>query len=210
MKQFFKNVAATIVGIFGFGIIMVILAVITFIGMMCNSSKTPSLKDNSVMVMKLQGQISDQANDDWLGQLTGNQYNNLGMNNILSAIKKAKQEDKVKGIYLETGILSTDYATLQEIRNALADFKKSGKWIIAYGDAMTQGGYYLASVANKVYVNPEGSVDWHGIASQTQYIKDVAAKFDVHFTIVKVGKYKSFTEMYTEDKMSDANREQVT
>ncbi|WP_233904712.1 signal peptide peptidase SppA [Segatella copri] len=210
MKQFFKNVAATIVGIFGFGIIMVILAVITFIGMMCNSSKTPSLKDNSVMVMKLQGQISDQANDDWLGQLTGNQYNNLGMNNILSAIKKAKQEDKVKGIYLETGILSTDYATLQEIRNALADFKKSGKWIIAYGDAMTQGGYYLASVANKVYVNPEGSVDWHGIASQTQYIKDVAAKFGVHFTIVKVGKYKSFTEMYTEDKMSDANREQVT
>lgn len=140
MKQFFKNVAATIVGIFGFGIIMVILAVITLIGMMCNSSKTPSLKDNSVMVMKLQGQISDQANDDWLGQLTGNQYNNLGMNNILSAIKKAKQEDKVKGIYLETGILSTDYATLQEIRSALADFKKSGKWIIAYGDAMTQGG----------------------------------------------------------------------
>lgn len=210
MKQFFKNVAATIVGIFGFGIIMVILAVITLIGMISNSSKTPSLKDNSVMVMKLQGQISDQADDDWLGQLTGNQYNNLGMNNILSAIKKAKQEDKVKGIYLETGVLSTDYATLQEIRNALADFRKSGKWIIAYGDAMTQGGYYLASVANKIYVNPEGSVDWHGIASQTQYIKDVAAKFGVHFTIVKVGKYKSFTEMYTEDKMSDANREQVT
>lgn len=77
----------------------------------------------------------------------------------------------MKGIYLETGILSTDYATLLEIRSALADFKKSGKWIIAYGDAMTQGGYYLASVANKVYVNPEGSVDWHGIASQTQYIK---------------------------------------
>ena len=210
MKQFFKNVAATIVGIFGFGIIMVILAVITLIGMMCNSSKTPSLKDNSVMVMKLQGQISDQANDDWLGQLTGNQYNNLGMNNILSAIKKAKQEDKVKGIYLETGILSTDYATLQEIRNALADFRKSGKWIIAYGDAMTQGGYYLASVANKVYVNPEGNVDWHGIASQPQYIKDVAAKFGVHFTVVKVGKYKSYTETYTEDKMSDANREQIS
>ena len=210
MKQFFKNVAATIVGIFGFGIIMVILAVITLIGMMCNSSKTPSLKDNSVMVMKLQGQISDQASDDWLGQLTGNQYNNLGMNNILSAIKKAKQEDKVKGIYLETGILSTDYATLQEIRNALADFRKSGKWIIAYGDAMTQGGYYLASVANKVYVNPEGNVDWHGIASQPQYIKDVAAKFGVHFTVVKVGKYKSYTETYTEDKMSDANREQIS
>lgn len=116
----------------------------------------------------------------------------------------------MKGIYLETGILETDYATLQEIRNALADFKKSGKWIIAYGDALSQGGYYLASVANKVYVNPEGNVDWHGIASQPQYIKDVAAKFGVHFTVVKVGKYKSYTETYTEDKMSDANREQVS
>ena len=210
MKQFFKNVAATIVGIFGFGIIMVILGFISILGMMFNSNDKPSLKKNSVMVMKLQGQIADQAEDNWLGQLTGNQLNNLGMNNILSAIKKAKQEDKVKGIYLETGILETDYATLQEIRNALLDFKKSGKWIIAYGDALTQGGYYLASAANKIYVNPEGSVDWHGIASQPQYIKDVAAKFGVHFTVVKVGKYKSYTEMYTEDKMSDANREQVS
>ena len=101
------------------------------------------------------------------------------MNDILSAIKKAKTEDKVKGIYLETGILATDYATLQEIRDALADFKKSGKWIIAYGDNYTQGGYYLASIANKVYVNPEGHIDWHGIASQPQFIKDVAAKFGV-------------------------------
>lgn len=90
------------------------------------------------------------------------------------------------------------------------DFKKSGKWIIAYGDSYSQGAYYLASIANKVYVNPEGHIDWHGIASQSQYIKDVAAKFGVHFTVVKVGKYKSFTETYTEDKMSDANREQVT
>ena len=162
------------------------------------------------MVMKLQGQIEDRTEDNWLGELTGEQFNNIGMNRILSSIHKAKNEDKVKGIYLETGILETDYATLQEIRNALADFKKSGKWIIAYGDALSQGGYYLASVANKVYVNPEGNVDWHGIASQPQYIKDVAAKFGVHFTVVKVGKYKSYTETYTEDKMSDANREQVS
>lgn len=209
MKQFFKSVAATMVGIFGFGIIMSILGGIALLGMIAGSS-SPSLKDNSVMVMKLQGQIDDQAQDNWLGQLTGNQFNNLGMNNILASIKKAKQEDKVKGIYLETGILETDYATLQEIRNALIDFKKSGKWIVAYGDTYSQGGYYLASAANKVYINPEGSIDWHGIASQPQYIKDVAAKFGVHFTVVKVGKYKSFTEMYTEDKMSDANREQVS
>lgn len=210
MKQFFKSVAATVVGIFAFGIIMSILGFICLIGMVASSSNQPSLKDNSVMVLKLQGQIEDQAEDNWLGELTGNQFNNLGMNKILSAIKKAKTEDKVKGIYLETGLVQSDYATIQEIRNALTDFKKSGKWIIAYGETFSQGGYYLASVANKLYVNPEGAIDWHGIASQPQYIKDVAAKFGVHFTVVKVGKYKSFTEMYTEDKMSDANREQVT
>lgn len=210
MKDFFKNVAATIVGLFAFGLIMTILGFICIIGMVASSNSKPALKDNAVMVLKLQGQIEDRSEDNWLGELTGEQFNNLGMNRILSSIRKAKDEDKVKGIYLETGILETDYATLQEIRNALADFKKSGKWIIAYGDALSQGGYYLASVANKVYVNPEGNVDWHGIASQPQYIKDVAAKFGVHFTVVKVGKYKSYTETYTEDKMSDANREQVS
>lgn len=210
MKDFFKNVAATIVGLFAFGLIMTILGFICIIGMIASSNSKPTLKDNAVMVLKLQGQIEDRSEDNWLGELTGEQFNNLGMNKILSSIRKAKDEEKVKGIYLETGILESDYATLQEIRNALADFKKSGKWIIAYGDALSQGGYYLASVANKLYVNPEGNVDWHGIASQPQYIKDVAAKFGVHFTVVKVGKYKSYTETYTEDKMSDANREQVS
>lgn len=210
MKDFFKNVAATIVGLFAFGLIMTIMGVICIIGMIASSNSKPTLKDNAVMVLKLQGQIEDRSEDNWLGELTGEQFNNLGMNKILSSIRKAKDEEKVKGIYLETGILESDYATLQEIRNALADFKKSGKWIIAYGDALSQGGYYLASVANRVYVNPEGNVDWHGIASQPQYIKDVAAKFGVHFTVVKVGKYKSYTETYTEDKMSDANREQVS
>ena len=210
MKDFFKNVAATIVGLFAFGLIMTILGFICIIGMIASGNSKPTLKDNAVMVLKLQGQIEDRSEDNWLGELTGEQFNNLGMNKILSSIRKAKDEEKVKGIYLETGILESDYATLQEIRNALADFKKSGKWIIAYGDALSQGGYYLASVANKVYINPEGNVDWHGIASQPQYIKDVAAKFGVHFTVVKVGKYKSYTETYTEDKMSDANREQVS
>ena len=210
MKQFFKNVAATIVGLFAFCLILGIFGFISLIGMIASSNNTPTIKDKSVMVLTLQGEIIDRAEDNWLGQITGNQFNTLGMNEILSAIKKAKTEEKIKGIYLEAGVLQADYATIQEIRNALADFKKSGKWIIAYGDAFSQGSYYLASVANQVYVNPEGNVDWHGISSQPQYIKDVAAKFGVHFTVVKVGKYKSFTETYTEDKMSDANREQVS
>lgn len=209
MKQFFKSVAATVVGIFAFGIIMGIFVFFSLIGMLMSSSK-PSLRDNSVMVMKLQGTINEQAQENVMGQITGGSFNQLGLNEILSSIKKAKKEDKIKGIYLEPGALATDYATLQEIRKALEDFKKSGKWIIAYGDAMSQGSYYLASVANKVYLNPEGSIDWHGLASQPMFLKDLYAKFGVKYTVVKVGKFKSFTEQYTEDKMSDANREQVS
>ena len=209
MKQFFKSVAATVVGIFAFGIIMGIFVFFSLIGMLMSSSK-PSLRDNSVMVMKLQGTINEQAQENVMGQITGGSFNQLGLNEILSSIKKAKKEDKIKGIYLEPGALATDYAPLQEIRKALEDFKKSGKWIIAYGDAMSQGSYYLASVANKVYLNPEGSIDWHGLASQPMFLKDLYAKFGVKYTVVKVGKFKSFTEQYTEDKMSDANREQVS
>ena len=209
MKQFFKNVAATVVGLFAFGIVMAIFSLICMVGMLVGSKK-PSLKDNAVMVMKLQGEITDQAQTDILGELTGGQANQLGMNEILAAIKKAKTENKIKGIYLETGIFQTNYATLQEIRHALADFKKSGKWIIAYGDIYSQGGYYLASVANKLYINPEGSIDWHGIAAGPTFLKDLYAKFGIKFTVVKVGKYKSYTEQYTENKMSDANREQVS
>ena len=209
MKQFFKSVAATVVGIFAFGIIMGIFVFFSLIGMLMSSNK-PSLRDNSVMVMKLQGTINEQAQENVMGQITGGSFNQLGLNEILSSIKKAKKEDKIKGIYLEPGALATDYATLQEIRKALEDFKKSGKWIIAYGDAMSQGSYYLASVANKVYLNPEGSIDWHGLASQPMFLKDLYAKFGVKYTVVKVGKFKSFTEQYTEDKMSDANREQVS
>ena len=135
MKQFFKSVAATVVGIFAFGIIMGIFTFISLIGMLMSGDK-PSLRDNSVMVMKLQGTINEQGQEDVMGQITGNSFNQLGLNEILSAIKKAKNEDKIKGIYLEPGALITDYATLQEIRKALEDFKKSGKWIIAYGDAI--------------------------------------------------------------------------
>lgn len=210
MKQFFKSVAATVVGIFVFGIFMSVLGFVCLVGMLVSTSSQPTLEDNTVMVMKLKGEIVDHAEDNVIGQLTGAPIGKLGMDKILSAIKKAKKEKKIKGIYIETDDVSTDYATLLEIRNALADFKKSGKWVVAYGDSYSQGGYYLASVANKVYLNPSGMIDWHGLASQPMFIKDVAAKLGVHFTIVKVGKYKSFTEMYTEDRMTDANREQVT
>ncbi len=210
MKQFFKQVAATVVGIVAFGVIIVIFGLIGLLGMIAGSS-SPSVPDNSVMVVKLDGAISDKGDDN--GNMLKSLYSgedNMGMNDIISAIKKAKGDDHIKGIYLETGSIDAEYATLQEIRNALADFRKGGKWIISYGDAYDQGSYYVASVANKVYVNPKGAVAWHGFAAQPMFYKDLMAKFGVKFTIVKVGKYKSATEVLTEDKMSDDNRQQVT
>lgn len=209
MKDFIKNVGATIVGIFLFGIIIGIFGVMSLVGMVASGQATKNVKENSVLVLKLQGDLQEQAQDDVLGQLTGNTFNSLGMDAISSAIKKAKANKDIKGIYLETGILSADVAQLQELRDQLVDFKKSGKWIVAYSDNYTQGCYYLATAADKVYINPEGSINWHGIGSQPMFVKDLLAKFGVKMQVIKVGKYKSATEMFTEEKMSDANREQT-
>ena len=209
MKDFIKNVGATIVGIFLFGIIIGIFGVMSLVGMVASGQATKNVKENSVLVLKLQGDLQEQAQDDVLGQLTGNTFNSLGMDAISSAIKKAKANKDIKGIYLETGILGADVAQLQELRDQLVDFKKSGKWIVAYSDNYTQGCYYLATAADKVYINPEGSINWHGIGSQPMFVKDLLAKFGVKMQVIKVGKYKSATEMFTEEKMSEANREQT-
>lgn len=209
MKDFIKNVGATIVGVFLFGIIIGIFGVMSLVGMVASGQATKNVKENSVLVLKLQGDLQEQAQDDVLGQLTGNTFNSLGMDAISSAIKKAKANKDIKGIYLETGILGADVAQLQELRDQLVDFKKSGKWIVAYSDMYTQGCYYLATAADKVYINPEGSINWHGIGSQPMFVKDLLAKFGVKMQVIKVGKYKSATEMFTEEKMSDANREQT-
>ena len=209
MKDFFKYVFATVVGLILFGIIMVILGVMSIVGMISSGQATQNVSDNSVLVLKLSGTMNEQAGDNTLAQFTGNTLSTMGLNETLSAIRKAKENDKVKGIYIEAGAFSADFASLQEVRNALTDFKKSGKWIIAYGDSYTQGTYYLSSVADKVYLNPIGDLDWHGLASQPYFVKDMLAKMGVKMQIIKVGKYKSATEMYTEDHMSDANREQT-
>lgn len=209
MKDFIKSVLATMVGIFGFFIVMGVLTMMSIIGMVASSSAAQNVEENSVFVLNLSGTISDQCTDNPLSIFTGDDSQSTGLNNILSAIKKAKTNDDIKGIYIEAGALITNYATLQEIRNALADFRKSGKWIVAYGDYYTQGAYYVASVANKVYINPKGIVDWHGIGAQTMFYKDFMAKFGVKCEVVKVGTFKSATETFTEEKMSDANRLQT-
>lgn len=209
MKDFFKYTAATVVGIIVFTIVCVALSVMSIVGMVASASATQSVEKNSVLVLKLNGSIDEQGTDNTIGKLTGNYIPSIGLNDILSAIKKAKEEENIKGIYIDAGVLSTDYATLQEIRSALEDFRKSGKKIIAYADTYSQGSYYLASVADKIYLNPIGMVDWHGIGAQPVFYKDMLAKFGVKFQVVKVGTFKSATETYTEEHMSDANRLQT-
>lgn len=209
MKDFFKYTAATVVGIIVFTIVCVALSVMSIVGMVASASATQAVEKNSVLVLKLNGSIDEQGTDNTIGKLTGNYIPSTGLNDILSAIKKAKEEENIKGIYIDAGLLSTDYATLQEIRSALEDFRKSGKKIIAYADTYSQGSYYLASVADKIYLNPIGMVDWHGIGAQPVFYKDMLAKFGVKFQVVKVGTFKSATETYTEEHMSDANRLQT-
>lgn len=209
MKDFIKNVLATMVGMFGFFIVMGVIAMMSIIGMIASGNAAQNVEKNSVFVLNLSGTISEQGSENPLSMFTGDNSLNSGLNDILSSIKKAKANDDIKGIYIEAGALAANYATLQEIRNALADFRKSGKWIVAYGDFYTQGAYYVASVANKVYINPKGIVDWHGIGAQTMFYKDFMAKFGVKWEVVKVGTFKSATETFTEEKMSDANRLQT-
>lgn len=209
MKDFIKNVLATMVGMFGFFIVMGVIGMMSIIGMIASGNAAQNVEKNSVFVLNLSGTISEQGSENPLSMFTGDNSLNSGLNDILSSIKKAKANDDIKGIYIETGALAANYATLQEIRNALDDFRKSGKWIVAYGDFYTQGAYYVASVADKVYINPKGIVDWHGIGAQTMFYKDFMAKFGVKWEVVKVGTFKSATETFTEEKMSDANRLQT-
>lgn len=209
MKDFIKYTAATVVGIIVFTIVCVALSVMSIVGMVASSSATQAVEKNSVLVLKLNGSIDEQGTDNTIGKLTGNYTPSTGLNDILSAIKKAKEEDNIKGIYIDAGLLSTDYATLQEIRSALENFRKSGKKIIAYADTYSQGSYYLSSVADKIYLNPIGMVDWHGVGAQPVFYKDMMAKFGIKFQVVKVGTFKSATETYTEEHMSDANRLQT-
>lgn len=158
MKEFFKYVGATVVGIVLLGIVMGVLTLISFIGLISAQESTTKVKDNTVMVLNLNTMVTERAeSQDILSEIVGQTVGSTGLDDILTAIRKAKENDKVKGIYIEAGLLSADsYASLQAIRKALVDFRQSGKWIIAYGDIYTKGAYYLASAANKIYINPEG------------------------------------------------------
>ena len=210
MKDFLKYVLATVTGILMVAIVMGILGAISLVGLAASSASTTEVEDNSVFVLSLSGTLEERAKDDPLAFLTGQVSENLGLDKILASIQKAKDNENIKGIYIEAGAFAAGSpASMHAIREALLDFKKSGKWIVAYGDSYTQATYYISSVADKVFMNPQGMVDWHGLGGETYYLRDLLAKVGVRFRAVKVGKYKSAVEMLTSDHMSEYDREQT-
>lgn len=211
MKDFLKYTLATLAGLFIFGFITFICLFLSIIGM-CSSSESTEIADNSVLVLKLNGDLADHTieDNDLMTMLMGQVKPAQGLDNIRKAIQKAKDCDQIKGIYIEAKDLAASPATLQSLRDLIVDFRKSGKFVAAYADSYSQGAYYVASAADKVWLNPKGMLSWHGLSSKPQFIRDFLDKVGVKIQVVKVGQYKSATETFTEDHMSDANREQVS
>ena len=213
MKQFFKMTLATICGIAIFITVMGLFFVISLVGMIASDTASTKVKDNSVFVISLNGTITERAED--AGPLSGilgmANMDAMGLDDLVASIHKAKENDEIKGIYIEGGVAEFDApATAQQLRDALKDFKESGKWIVAYADQYMQGAYYVATVADNIYLNAEGMVDFKGLGGKGEYYKGLYDKLGIKYQTAKVGKYKSYVERNTLTGMSDYDREQRT
>ena len=211
MKEFFKMTLATICGIAIFLVVTGLFFVISLVGMIASDTASTKVKDNSVFVIKLDGTISERAEaDSPFNALLGmNDMSAMGLDNLIASIRKAKDNDNIKGIYLEGGVVEFDApATAQQLRDALKDFKKSGKWIVAYADQYMQASYYVASVADNIYLNAEGMIDFKGLGGKGEYMKGLYDKLGIKYLVAKVGKYKSYVESNTQTGMSEYDREQ--
>ena len=213
MKQFFKMTLATICGIAIFLVVTGFFLTISLLGMIASDSASTKVKENSVFVIKLDGTISERAEEDSpineilnMGDMSA-----MGLDDLICAIRKAKDNEDIKGIYLEGGALAFDApATAQQLRDALKDFKKSGKWIVAYADHYYQTSYYVASVADNIYLNDHGNIEFKGLGGKGEYLKGLYDKLGIKYMVAKVGKYKSYVERNTQTGMSDYDREQRT
>lgn len=211
MKSFLKYTLASLLALVLFVVVSTIISLVSLAGMMATDGMTASVKENTVLRINLGGVLGEQSQDMPFASLLGGKQESVpGLQTLTEAIKRAKANKKVKGIYLENAVLSGTPATVQELREALVEFKKSGKFIIAYSDNYSQSGYYISSVADKIMLNPEGMIDWHGLASELMFFKDALAKVGVKMQVFKVGTFKSAVEPFTSTEMSEANREQVT
>ncbi len=210
MKDFFKFTLATITGIILTSIVMFVISIIVVFSMLSSTETETVVKKNSIMMLDLNGSLVERTSDNIFKELFDKENSTYGLDDILASIKKAKENDDIKGIYIQATSLNANFASLQEIRDALDDFKKSGKFIVAYSDNYTQGMYYLSSVANKVLLNPKGAIEWRGLASQPLFLKGLLEKLGIEMQVFRVGTYKAAVETFSATEMSPANREQVT
>ena len=206
-------VFATICGIVIFLLITGFFLVISLVGMLASDSASTKVKENSVFVIKMNGIVSERSEEDspLNGLLGASELSNMGLDDLIASIRKAKSNDDIKGIYLEGGILSFDApASAQQLRDALKDFKQSGKWIVAYADQYYQAAYYVASVADNIYLNDHGMINFTGLGGKGEYYKGLYDKLGIKYQVAKVGKYKSYVESNTLTGMSEYDREQRT
>ena len=204
---------ATVCGIAIFLVVTGFFLTISLLGMVASDSASTKVKENSVFVIKLDGTISERAEEgspiDEILDL--NDMSAMGLDDLICAIRKAKDNEDIKGIYLEGGALAFDApATAQQLRDALKDFKKSGKWIVAYSDQYYQTSYYVASVADNIYLNDHGHIEFTGLGAKGEYMKGLYDKLGIKYMVAKVGKYKSYVERNTQTGMSEYDREQRT
>jgi protease-4 len=213
MKQFFKFMFASMLGtILTLGVVFLLLIGIIVSAVSFSSKEEVIVSENTILHIKLEGMVTDRSFDNPIQGFDFNAMKNKyepGLNEILTNLKKAKTDPNIKGIYLDLGDVPAGISLLEEIRNGLLDFKKSGKFIYSYSEMYSQKAYYLASVSDKIYLNKEGGIDFHGLAAEIMFFKGLLQKLDVDVQIIRHGKFKSAIEPFMLDKMSDANREQT-
>lgn len=210
MKDFLKYTLATIVGLIACVVIISVISVVSLVGIVASSETTTTINDSCIFKLELKGTVTERLAENPFASLMSEEQTALGLDDILASIQKAADNEFIKGIYLEAGGIMASPASTEEIRNALLHFKQTGKFVVAYGGSYTETDYYICSVADKVILNPQGLVDWHGVASQTIYFKDLLAQLGIEMEVFKVGTYKSAVEPYTSMEMSEENREQIT
>ena len=211
-RKFWRVVFGSMLGFFFSMILVSILYMVMLISMIAAFSSmdkdSADVKDNSILKINLTQGVAERAVETPFDKF--NDYSQIGLDDVLASIKNAATDPKIKGIYINSATVSASPATVKEIHDALLEFKKSGKFIYAYSDVYAQNGYYLASVADKIILNPTGSLDFKGYAMQIMFYKGLIDKLDVDVQVVRHGQFKSAVEPYILDKMSEANREQLT
>ncbi|WAC39324.1 signal peptide peptidase SppA [Pedobacter sp. SL55] len=213
MKEFFKYVFATVFGIVISAVILGILFFVVFVGMISSigSESETVVKKNSVLFLNLDQAIIERTPEGSFGSLFGGASDkSIGFNDVIRALKKAQTDENIQAVYINVSAPNAGMATMLEVRNAIIDFKKSKKPVIAYSEVYSQGAYYLASAANKVYLNPEGELEFKGFSSNLMFFKGALEKLGIEAQIIRVGNYKSAVEPLINTKMSDYNRQQVT